>query len=47
MAAGGGQPLGVYPAHKGYDATTGWGSLKVPAFSQAAIRLAARAEKLR
>ena len=40
--AGGGKPLGVYPARRGFDAATGWGSLKVAAFSQAAIRAAAK-----
>jgi len=34
---GNGQPLGCCSASKGYDPVTGWGSLKVAAFSDAAL----------
>jgi hypothetical protein len=34
---GDGQDLGCCPAHRGYDQASGWGSLKVAAFSDAAL----------
>jgi kumamolisin len=39
---GGGRPLGCCSARSGYDWATGWGSLKLVPFAQAAAALAAR-----
>ncbi|MDR9372107.1 S53 family peptidase, partial [Conexibacter sp. JD483] len=40
--AGGGSPAGVYSAKRGYDPASGWGSLKLSAFSRAALKAGAR-----
>jgi kumamolisin len=40
--AGGGEPIGQYHARRGYDPASGWGSLKLSAFSRAALKAAAR-----
>lgn len=40
---GNGELLGCCPAHRGYDQASGWGSLKIAAFSDAARAAAARA----
>jgi subtilase family serine protease len=40
-----GQPVGCCPADKGYDLVSGWGSLKVAAFSDAALAYGARAKR--
>ncbi|MDW5594906.1 S53 family peptidase [Conexibacter stalactiti] len=40
--AGGGTPIGQFSAEKGYDAATGWGSLKIAGFSAEAVKVAKR-----
>jgi kumamolisin len=35
-----GMPLGIYPAARGYDMASGWGSPKLPALDRAALRAA-------
>jgi subtilase family serine protease len=39
--AGGGEPIGQYHARRGYDPASGWGSLKLSAFSREALKAAA------
>lgn len=39
VQGGGGKPLGCCGAHKGHDAATGWGSVYLKAFSEAARKL--------
>lgn len=40
--AGGGRPIGEFDARRGYDAASGWGSLKVAGFSAEAIKVTKR-----
>ena len=39
--AGGGEPIGQYHAKRGFDPASGWGSLKLSAFSRAALKAGA------
>jgi subtilase family serine protease len=45
VPTGTGQPLGCCSASKGFDPASGWGSLKVAAFSDAALGFGARTAK--